>query len=60
MQAGVLGGGIRDRHDSQRESLQRLTQVLESTWPRLDPKTPPSRSLAILSDELEQVGRGRA
>ena len=48
---------IKNRHDNRPEHLEALRQRIEESWPGLDKKSKPSRSVELLVSELRRLGR---
>lgn len=48
---------LRNRHDNRPEHLEKLRQRIEESWPGLDNKGEPTRSVEVLDSELRRLGR---
>lgn len=48
---------IKNRHDNRPEHLEALRQRIEESWPGLDKRSKPSRSVDLLVSELRRLGR---
>ena len=48
---------LRNRHDNRPEHVETLKRRIEESWPNLDKKSKPSRSLDLLRSELRRLGQ---